>query len=115
MAGTGQGMAVVVALVMSCIFLHTAADSTIQNAASSPILVNERYVTMGEVVTIQIDSGKSTSSVDLLYVRNATGVQIRNSREYFVVVNQDGYTGTRDGRIVRTLDLVEGRKVESSF
>ncbi|KAG0577707.1 hypothetical protein M758_5G168200 [Ceratodon purpureus] len=115
MAGSLQGTAVLLALVMCCIFLQTAADSTIQNAAYAPIWVDGGRVPVGQVVTVQIASGKSTGSVDLAFTRNATGIQIRNSREYFVVVNQSGGTGIVNGRAVRTLDLVEGKRVESSF
>jgi hypothetical protein len=118
MAGaTTQGSAILLVLLVSssCILLQTAADSTVQNAAYAPILVDGRRVYVGEVVTIEIESGKSTASVDLLYARNASGIEIRNSREYFIVVNQSGGTGIVNGRTVRSLDLVEGRRIESSF
>jgi hypothetical protein len=111
MAGaTTQGSAILLVLLVSssCILLQTAADSTVQNAAYAPILVDGRRVYVGEV-------GKSTASVDLLYARNASGIEIRNSREYFIVVNQSGGTGIVNGRTVRSLDLVEGRRIESSF
>ena len=116
MAGTKQGIAVLLALVMSCIFLQAAADSTIQNAALAPILVNGLLLFSGQVVTIPIEIGKSTASVDLVHARNASAIKIRNSREYFVIVNESGGTGVVFGRVVRTLDLVEGReRIESSF
>lgn len=116
MAGaTTQAVLLVLVMSSSCILLQTAADSTVQNAAYAPILVNGNRVYVGEVVTIEIESGKSTGSVDILYARNASGIEIRNSREYFVVVNQSGGTGVVNGRTVSTLDFVEGRRIESSF
>lgn len=110
-----QGVAVVLALVVSYNFLQAAADSTIENSSYAPILVNGQRVIEGQVVTIAIDAGKSTGSVNLVYTRNVTNIGIRNSREYFVVLNQSGGTGIVYGRTVRTLDLVEGRRIESSF
>jgi len=114
MAGTMQHFAVLLVLVSSCICLHIAADSTVQNASDQPVEVNGRVLLVGQIRTIEIESGKSTGSVDLTHVRNVTGVQVRNGREYFVIDNQNA-TGFLYGRQVRTLDLVEGRKVENSF
>jgi len=76
--------------------------------------VNGRVLALGQITTIEIESGKSTGSVDLAHVRNVTGVQVRNGREYFVIDNRNA-TGFLFGRRVRTLDLVEGSKVQNSF
>ena len=114
MAVSGQHFAVLLVLVTSCICLQIAADSSVENASDQPVVVNGRRLLVGQTLTIEIESGKSTGSVNLTHARNVTDIQIRNGREYFVIDNLTG-TAIVFGRLVRTLDLVEGRKVENSF
>lgn len=115
MAATIQDVALLLVLVVSHICLQTAADSTIQNAAYTPILLNGRPLYVGQILTIVVAEGKSPTTMNVTYIRNVTGIRIRNGREYFVIDNQNGSTGFIRGRQVRSLDLVEGKKIESAF
>lgn len=107
----------ILALLMtaSCMWRLAAADSTIQNVSGASLFINGRPLFIGETITVGIQVGRSTGTIDLSYVRTVTGLQIKNNRRYFVIDNQQGNTGTYAGRTVRTLDFVEGRDVEVSF
>lgn len=111
MAVTVQHLAAVLVLVMC---LQVAADSTVENASDQLVVINGRRLLVGQILTVEIQSGKSTGSVNMTHVRNVTNVQVRNGRNYFVIDNRSS-TGIIFGRRVRTLDLVEGSRVENSF
>lgn len=112
MVVTVQHLAAVFVLVM-CLQV-VAADSIVENASDQPVVINGRRLLVGQILTVEIQSGKSTGSVNMTHVRNVTNIQVRNGRNYYIIDNRSG-TGIIYGRPVRTLDLVEGSRVESSF
>lgn len=111
MVVTVQHLAAVLVLVVC---LQVAADSIVENASDQPVVINGRRLLVGQILTVEIQSGKSTGSVNMTHVRNVTNIQVRNGRNYYIIDNRSG-TGIIYGRPVRTLDLVEGNRIENSF
>ena len=115
-AGGGlKSVILVLALVMSALWLQVAADSTIQNVSSVDMKVNGKTLKRGQIVTIPIAKGKTGASISVSFVATISNIQIKNSRQYFVVDNQFNTVDYGNGKKDKLLDMMEGRLVANSF
>ena len=114
-AGGGlKSVIILLALVMSSLWL-AAADSTIQNVSSVDMKVNGKTLKRGQIVTIPIAKGKTGAFISVSFVATIGNIQIKNSRQYFVVDNQFNTVDYGNGKKDKLLDVMEGRLVANSF
>lgn len=105
---------ILLALVMSALWL-AAADSTIQNVSSVDMKVNGKNLQRGQIATIPIAKGKAMAFISVSFVATIGNIQIKNSRQYFVVENQFNTVDYGNGKKDKLLDVMERRLVANSF
>ena len=69
----------------------------------------------GKIATIPIAKGKTGACISVSFVATIGNIQIKNSRQYFVVENQFDTVDYGNGKKDKLLDVMEGRLVANSF
>lgn len=101
-------------MLLSSMCLQVAADSTIQNVSSVDMKVNGKVLKRMEILTLRLVK-RQTATITVEFAAKVSHIVIKNRRQLFVVDNQFNTVDFGDGKIYKTLDLVEARLVANSF